>query len=247
MILYPAIDLHGGHCVRLRQGDPQAETVFGDDPAAMARRWVGLGACWLHVVNLDGALEDGAASARNLQALAAILASVAVPVQFGGGLRRLDDIERVLDLGVARVIVGTAAVRDSTLVGAALDRYGPQRIVAGIDARNGKVAIRGWQEMTAVEAVALGHELRGLGVERAVYTDIQRDGMLCGPNLGATAALARETGLAVIASGGIGRLADLEALSALASVGVEGAIVGQALYTGAVDLVAALALVGGGG
>lgn len=242
MIIFPAIDLRRGRCVRLRQGDPGAETVFGDGPAAIARRWVAQGASWLHVVNLDGALEDEHASAVNLQALGTILEDVAASVQFGGGLRTLDDVARVLDLGVSRVVLGTAAARNHPLVRSALARFGSERIVAGIDARDGLVTIRGWRETTRVGAADLGRELRELGIERAVYTDIQRDGMLTGPNLEAVAALASGTGLGIIASGGIGRLEDLRALRDLGSF-VEGAIVGQALYIGAIDLRGALDLV----
>ncbi len=241
MIIFPAIDLRGGRCVRLRQGDPAAQTVYGDDPAAMARRWEAEGAGWLHVVNLDGALGDGAAGAISLRALGEILAAVKVPVQYGGGLRVLDDVARVLDLGVQRVVLGTAAVSNPELVSAALERFGTGRIVAGIDAREGQVAIRGWREVTEVQALDLGLELRRLGIERAVYTDIGRDGMLSGPNLAALAVLADRTGLGVIASGGIAGLGDLQALGEIA--GVEGAIVGQALYTGAIDLREALELV----
>jgi phosphoribosylformimino-5-aminoimidazole carboxamide ribotide isomerase len=244
MILFPAIDLRRGRCVRLRQGDPEMETVYGDDPAAVARHWVAEGATWLHVVNLDGALEDAQAAAANLRALGAILQSVGVPVQFGGGLRTLDDLARALDMGVARVILGTAAVRDQALVSAAVARFGSGRIVAGIDARDGLVAIRGWRETTGVRATELGRELRSLGIERAVYTDIRRDGMLAGPNLAAIAALPDETGLRVIASGGIAHLEDLQALRALGEA-IEGAIIGQALYTGALNLRAALAQAGG--
>lgn len=242
MIIFPAIDLRGGRCVRLRQGDPQAETVFGDDPAAIARRWAAAGAAWLHVVNLDGALEDERASAVNVQALQAILRAVPVPVQFGGGLRTIDDVARVLDLGVSRAILGTAAVRDRDLVGQALARFGPERVLVAIDARDGKVAIRGWQETTELAAGELGRELYELGLGRVIYTDIARDGTLAGPNLPAVQALAAETGLGVIASGGVARLQDLQALAALGD-GIEGAIVGRALYTGAIDLQAALELV----
>lgn len=242
MIIYPAIDLRAGRCVRLRQGDPQAQTVYSEDPVAMAQHWAGLGAAWLHLVNLDGALEEADASACNLQALERILAAVAVPVQFGGGLRTIDAIARVLDMGATRIILGTAAVRDPALVETALARFGAPRIVAGIDAHAGQVAIRGWQERTTVDATTLGQALHRLGIERAVYTDIARDGMLSGPNITATAALARETGLRVIASGGISRLEDVQALAALEAEGIEGAIIGQALYTGAIDLPAALAV-----
>ena len=240
MILFPAIDLRGGRCVRLRQGDPQAETVFGDDPAAMARRWAGLGATWLHVVNLDGAFGDERAGAVNLRALRAILESVAIPVQFGGGLRTADDLARLFDMGVRRVILGTAIVDDPHLVADALARFGPERIVAGIDARDGHVAIRGWRHVTEVDAVALGCKLRDQGIQRVVYTDIARDGTLGGPNLEATARLARETGLRVIASGGISSLEELSALCQLEPDGIEGAIIGRALYTGAIELSEAL-------
>jgi phosphoribosylformimino-5-aminoimidazole carboxamide ribotide isomerase len=242
VILLPAIDLRRGRCVRLRQGDPAAETVFDDDPEAAAARWEAAGAGWLHVVNLDGALEDEQAGAANLSALAAILARVGVPVEFGGGLRSLDAVTRVVDMGVHRVVLGTAAVREPALVAAALARFGSARIVAGLDARGGLIAIRGWRETTGVRAIDLGRELRALGVERAVYTDIGRDGMLAGPNLPAVAALAAETGLGIIASGGIASLQDLEALLGLGEA-VEGAIIGQALYTGRIDLGAALELV----
>ncbi len=244
MIVFPAIDLRGGRCVRLRQGDPRAETVFGDDPAAIARSWAAQGASWLHVVNLDGALEDERASAVNLQALRTILAAVRIPVQFGGGLRSLDDVQQVLDLGVTRVVLGTVAIRDRPLVAAALARFGPDRIVAALDTRNGHVAIRGWQEKTDVRVLTLGRELHDLGVERAIYTDISRDGMLAGPDLEGVEALARESGLGIIASGGITYLRDLHALLGLGRA-VEGAIVGRALYTGTIDLPAALELVQG--
>jgi phosphoribosylformimino-5-aminoimidazole carboxamide ribotide isomerase len=244
VIIFPAIDLHGGRCVCLHQGDPEAETVFGDDPASIAERWAGEGAVWLHIVNLDGALEDEAASAINLQAVRSILQRVQVPVQFGGGLRTLADIQRVLDLGVSRVILGTAAVRSRSLVSSALRRFGVERIVAAIDARDGRVAIRGWRETTHIRAVILGRQLQELGIERAVYTDINRDGMLSGPNLAEVAGLAHATGLRVIASGGIARPDDLRALAGLGSL-VEGAIVGRALYTGAMDLRAALELAEG--
>lgn len=246
MIVFPAIDLRGGRCVRLRQGDPRAETIFGDDPAAMARRWEGYGAAWLHVVNLDGALEDERASAVNLEALRAILAAVSIPVQFGGGLRTLGDVERVLEMGVARAILGTAAVRDRGLVGQAVARFGAERVAVAIDARGGRVAVRGWQEVTAVEATTLACKLKELGLVRTVYTDIARDGTLAGPNLEAVRALAQQSGLKVIASGGIAHLKDLRALAGLGEA-VEGAIVGQALYTGSIDLWAAVQLVQEGG
>jgi len=242
MIIFPAIDLRGGRCVRLRQGDPQAETVFDDDPVAVARRWADYGAAWLHVVNLDGALEDERASAVNLQALEGILRAVSIAVQFGGGLRTLEDVGRVLDMGVARAILGTVAVRNPGLVGEAVARFGAERVAVAIDAHGGKVAIRGWREVTDVEAAALGRQLRELGLMRAVYTDIARDGTLAGPNLEAVRSLAEGSGLKVIASGGVAQLSDLRALASLGEA-IEGVIVGQALYTGAIDLRAALRMV----
>ena len=242
MILFPAIDLRHGRVVRLRRGDPNAETVFGDDPAAIAQRWATEGATWLHVVNLDGALEEEQASALNLAALERIVATVPIPIQFGGGLRSLDAVARVLEMGVTRVVLGTVALRDPRLMDEALQRYGAERIVAGLDAREGRVAIRGWQETTPVLAVEWARRLRDQGVQRAIYTDIGRDGMLSGPDLDGLTSIAQESGLRLIASGGIARLQDLQALQALGSW-LEGAILGQALYTGAIALPAALSLV----
>jgi phosphoribosylformimino-5-aminoimidazole carboxamide ribotide isomerase len=235
MIIYPAIDLRHGRCVRLVQGDPRAETVVGDDPAAIARRWVGLGAAWLHVVNLDGAFgEEGSA---NAVALHAILAAVEAPIQFGGGLRSMADIEAALALGVARVVVGTAAIADPDLLRRALGRWGSERVAVGIDARDGIVATHGWQQSSGVSALDLARRMQALGVTRVVYTDIGRDGTLTGVNAAACAALAAATGLAVIASGGVASLDDIRRVKAVEADGVEGVIVGKALYAGQVDLV----------
>lgn len=267
MIIYPAIDLRRGRCVRLRQGDPNAETVFGDDPAAMARYWVTQGAQWLHVVNLDGALgasqhqlnalhrpatiliqHPGMASPEtpdqelrrelpvNLQRLREIRGAVTAPIQFGGGLRTLEDIQLALELGADRVVLGTVAVDDPGMVAEALRRWGAERIVVGIDAREGKVATHGWQETSAVDAVDLGHRMAALGVERVVYTDISRDGMLSGVNVDATVRFGDVTGLKVIASGGVAGLGDIEGLKAHEHYNVEGVIVGQAIYTGQLSL-----------
>lgn len=255
MILFPAIDLRRGRCVRLRQGQADQETVYGDDPAAMARRWVKEGAAWLHVVNLDGAFGEGGtlptgsrpgaetqsigARPINLQRLAEIRAAVpGTPVQFGGGVRTLDDIQTALDLGATRVVLGTVAVRQPELVVQALRRFGAARIVVGIDARDGQVATHGWQQTSAITAQALGREMRLRGVTHVVYTDIARDGMLSGVNIDATAALAAATGLQVIASGGVASVNDITRLKA--REGIAGVIVGQALYTGAVSLPEAL-------
>jgi len=238
MIIYPAIDLRRGRCVRLVQGDPDAETVVSDDPAATARRWAGLGAEWLHVVNLDGAFGDEASA--NATALRDILAAVNVPVQFGGGLRTLADIEAALALGVARVVVGTVAVTNPGLMGEALARFGSERVALAIDARDGLVATHGWRQLSGVTAVSLALQMKRLGVTRVVYTDIARDGTLTGVNAVACAALAAASGLAVIASGGVASLEDVRRVKAVEASGVEGIIIGKALYAGQVDLVQAL-------
>ncbi|HEX9114919.1 MAG TPA: 1-(5-phosphoribosyl)-5-[(5-phosphoribosylamino)methylideneamino]imidazole-4-carboxamide isomerase [Anaerolineae bacterium] len=245
MIVYPAIDLRGGQVVRLRQGDPQAQTVYGSDPAGVARRWADQGAQWLHVVNLDGAFGEADREPVNLRRLAEIRAAVDLPIQFGGGVRSLDDIARALALGATRVVLGTAAVRDPQMVAEAVTRFGGECIVAGIDARGGLVAIAGWQETAAVTAADLARQMADLGVPRAVYTDISRDGTLAGANVETTAALAQASGLRLIASGGVAGLPDIVALAARASAGIEGVIVGQALYTGAIDLREAIAAAGG--
>lgn len=246
MLLFPAIDLHHGRCVRLRQGDPAAETVFGDDPTAIARRWAEMGAEWLHIVNLDGAFGEAGRSGDdrpvNLQRLAEIRAAVGLPIQFGGGLRRLGDIELALDLGATRVVLGTAAVRDPGLVVAALQQFGARQIVVGIDARDGYVATHGWKQTSDLKATTLARVLAETGLRRVVYTDIGRDGMLAGVNLAATVELARSSGLGVIASGGVSGLADIEALAGHEADGIEGVVIGQALYTGALDLGQALAV-----
>jgi phosphoribosylformimino-5-aminoimidazole carboxamide ribotide isomerase len=255
MIVFPAIDLREGRCVRLVQGEPDAETVYGEDPVAVARRWVAAGTEWLHIVNLDGALAGGLQADAstdserdssqerlplNLCRLRDIAAETTVSIQFGGGLRTLEDIELVLSLGASRVILGTIAVRQPEWVSEALDRFGPERIVVGIDARNGLVATQGWQEMSRTAVVELGRQMQQRGVRTVIYTDIQRDGMLSGVNVSATATLAMQTGLCVIAAGGVATLEDIYALRAVESSGVAGVVIGKALYTGAVDLAKAL-------
>ena len=238
MIIYPAIDLRGGRCVRLQRGDFAAETVFAEDPVQMALRWVAEGASWLHIVNLDGAL--GLEGACNLEALRRILSAVSVPIQFGGGLRTLADVARALELGAARVVLSTVAVREPELVREAVARFGAERVVAGIDARDGFVAVHGWQETSALDALTVARRMADCGVMRIVYTDISRDGMLTGANVAATAELARASGLRIIASGGVASLDDIRALAERAPEGIEGVIVGQALYTGAFTLADAL-------
>lgn len=242
MIIFPAIDLRQGRCVRLRQGDPNAETVYGDDPAWMAAHWVAQGASWLHIVNLDGALGDQAADAPNLRCLREISRVVTVPIQFGGGLRSLDDIAFALSQGACRVVLGTVAVTDPALVAEAIRRFGVESIVAGLDARAGRVATHGWQADSGELILSAAQRLGGLGVSRLVVTDIARDGMLTGVDVAAAAGLARRTGLQVIASGGVRGLDDIRQLKAVEGDGIEGVIVGQAIYTGALDLRQAIAI-----
>lgn len=236
MEVIPAIDLRDGRCVRLYQGDYARETVFADDPVAMAQRWQAAGAVRLHVVDLDGA---AAGRPVNGDVVRRIVAAVSIPVQLGGGLRTLADIAAALEAGVARAILGTAAIEDEALLEEACRRYG-DAIAVAIDARGGVVAVRGWREATTVEAVVLASRVIELGARRLIYTDVLRDGTLTGPNVEATAALVAAVPVPVIASGGVSSLDDLRRLAA---VGVEGAIVGQALYTGAIDLAEAIAAV----
>ena len=276
MRIYPAIDLRKGRCVRLRRGDPNAETVFSDNPAQMARHWESLGAEWLHVVNLDGAFGgssdfhpkvqrlspdalDGRKSSGeteqglepredaddsgpeknlpiNLQRLIQIRQAVDIPIQFTGGLRSVEDIELAFSLGADRIILGTAAVRDPELVRIALKRWGVSRVVVGLDAKDGMVATHGWQKVSQVSAVDLGHRMAALGVKLALFTDISRDGLLSGVNVQSTATLADLTGMQVIASGGVAGLDDIHALKRHEHYGIDGVIIGQALYTNALEL-----------
>ena len=238
MIIYPAIDIRGGRCVRLTEGRFDAETVFADDPAEMALKWAGLGAEFLHLVDLDGVL---AGEGRNLPVIERILKSVSIPVQLGGGIRNLETIEKLLSLGVTRLILGSAAVKNPQLVEEACKKY-PGHIAVGIDAKNGDVAIEGWGKGSGVAATELAKKMAAYGVETIIYTDISRDGMLSGVNVEATAALARACGVPIIASGGVASLEDIRRVKAVESDGVQGCIIGKAIYTGAVDLKAALAL-----
>ncbi len=226
--------------MRLVQGDPHAETVVSDDPVGTARRWVSLGAEWLHVVNLDGALGDTARAGKNVEALGTILAAVNVPIQFGGGLRAVADIEAALALGVARVVIGTSAITNPSLVQEMLTRFGAERVALAIDARDGQIATHGWQQLSETTANTLALQMKALGVTRVVYTDITRDGTLTGVNAAACAALATESGLAVIASGGVASLEDVHRVKEVAESGVEGLIIGKALYAGEIDLSTAL-------
>jgi len=238
VILYPAIDLKGGKCVRLLRGDMQAATVFNDDPAAQARAFAAQGFAWLHVVDLDGAFAGAAVNAAAVQA---ILAATALPVQLGGGIRDLGAIEAWLSRGVRRVILGTVALTDPALVKAACKAH-PGRVVVGIDARGGKVAVEGWAKVSTMDAAELALRFEDAGVSAIVYTDIDRDGALAGVNVEATAALARRLKTPVIASGGVASLEDLRALRRHESDGIAGVICGRALYDGRIDPAAALAL-----
>jgi phosphoribosylformimino-5-aminoimidazole carboxamide ribotide isomerase len=239
MILYPAIDLKEGQCVRLLRGEMSQATVFNDDPAAQARRFVAAGCRHLHVVDLDGAV---AGKPMNAAAVAAIIAVAGVPVQLGGGIRERATVDAWLARGVARVILGTAAVANPDLVREACRAY-PGRIVVGIDARDGRVAVEGWTKASARDALDLALAFEDAGVAAIVYTDIERDGALAGVNVEATAALARALSTPVIASGGVASLADLRALKAREPDGISGVICGRALYDGRIDLAAALQVV----
>ncbi|HFQ16048.1 MAG TPA: 1-(5-phosphoribosyl)-5-[(5-phosphoribosylamino)methylideneamino]imidazole-4-carboxamide isomerase [Rhodobacteraceae bacterium] len=237
MILYPAIDLKDGKCVRLVQGEMERATVFSDSPASQARAFADAGCQWLHLVDLNGAF---AGTPVNGAAVEAILAAIRIPAQLGGGIRDMATIERWLERGLARVILGTVAVEQPQLVREAARAF-PGQVAVGIDARDGRVATRGWAEVTDVDATELARSFEDAGVAAIIYTDILRDGAMQGPNVAATAALARAVSIPVIASGGVASLDDLRALRDCGA-GLNGAISGRALYDGAIDLAAALAL-----
>lgn len=241
MLVIPAVDLREGKCVRLVEGRLDKETVYSDEPAAMAALWQSQGARMLHVVDLDGAF---AGAPKNLDVLREILSAVEIPVQVGGGIRSMETIELLLDMGVNRVILGTAAILDPGLVSEACRKY-QEAILVGIDGRNGQVAIEGWGLTVEKETVELALEMKNLGVKRVVFTDIRRDGTLQGPNLEATGQLAKKTGLKVVASGGVTTLNDLRSIRDMESLGVDSVIMGKALYSGAINLREALAVADG--
>ena len=239
MLLIPAIDLKDGHCVRLKQGDMDQSTTFGEDPAAMARKWVDAGARRLHLVDLNGAF---AGKPKNYAAIQAILKEVGddIPVQLGGGIRDLDTIEKYIDGGLRYVIIGTAAVKNPGFLKDACTAFGGH-IIVGLDAKDGKVATDGWSKLTGHEVADLGKKFQDWGVESIIYTDIGRDGMLSGINIDATVKLAQALTIPVIASGGLGSMQDIERLCAVESEGVEGVICGRAIYSGDLDFAAAQA------
>lgn len=238
MIIIPAIDLREGKCVRLVEGRIDRETIYSNDPVAMAHLWESQGAQWLHVVDLDGAF---AGRLKNLEIIKEIVASVNIPVQVGGGIREMSIIEELLSIGARRVILGTVAIINPDLVAEACAKYG-EAIAVSIDARDGKVAIEGWGVTAEKDVLELAGEIKKMGIRRLVFTDICRDGTLKGPNLKAVERVAQTTGLKVIAAGGISVLDDIYALLDIESAGVEAVIMGKALYAGSITLKEALAV-----
>ncbi|MFZ2089678.1 MAG: 1-(5-phosphoribosyl)-5-[(5-phosphoribosylamino)methylideneamino]imidazole-4-carboxamide isomerase [Desulfobaccales bacterium] len=232
MIIFPAIDIRGGRCVRLVQGRADQETVYGHDPAAMGQRWQAEGAAWLHVVDLDGAFG---ARPKNLEVIRRLRKNVAIPIQLGGGIRSLDTMAAYIDEGIDRLILGTVILKDPDLVSKALTAY-PGRIALGLDAKNGLLAVEGWTETTSRTAAEVARELAPLNPAAIIYTDISRDGVKRGVNLEATRALAQAVDTPVIASGGVSSLDDIKALLPLEPLGVIGVITGKALYDGNLDL-----------
>ena len=236
MIVIPAVDIKEGKCVRLYQGRMEAETVFSDDPAAMAKRWEDEGAEIIHVIDLDGAVEK---SPQNLDSIKKIIHSVNVPIQVGGGIRNEATVRMFLDLGIKKVIIGTEAIKNPKFVKDACDAF-PNKIVVGIDARNGLVAIEGWTKTTRTKAVDLAKKFEDCGVAAINFTDIHRDGMQTGPNIDETRRLAEAVSIPVIASGGVSKIEDIKNLMSLKEVGVVGVITGRALYSGSLNLRAAI-------
>lgn len=238
MIIFPAIDIRGGRCVRLTEGRFDKETVFADNPVDIVERWTKAGAEYLHVVDLDGAL---AGTSRNLDAIQNILEHANIPVQVGGGIRTLKNMEQLLSLGVTRVILGSVAVKNPALVKEACAKF-PGQIVVGIDAKDGEAAVEGWSVRGGMQALELAKKMSQAGVEHIVFTDIARDGNLSGVNVEATAQMAMHSDVKIIASGGVSSLEDIIKLKKYEDLGIEGCIIGKAIYTGAVDLAEALAV-----
>lgn len=241
MIILPAIDLKEGKCVRLEQGLMDRDTVYNENPGAQARIWQEQGGELLHIVDLDGAF---AGVPKNREAIKAIIDAIDIPSELGGGIRDMQTIEAYLELGIDRVILGTVAKENPALVEEACKKY-PGKIVVGIDAKSGLVAVRGWADVTEKKATEMAKEMEGFGVEAIIYTDIARDGMMQGPNIEATRVLAESISIPVIASGGLSTLDDIRRLMAIESSGVTGVITGKAIYSGAIDLREAVALTKG--
>lgn len=234
MIIYPAIDIRGGKVVRLREGDPQRQITFGDDPVAAAQRWLEEGAAWIHMVNLDGAFAQANDNGVILEQVARLNGKI----QFGGGIRSLDDVKRALEAGASRVILGTAVIEQPEIVRHAVQQWGAERICVALDARDGRVTTRGWQQTTEYTPAELGRQMAAYGVRHVLFTDVSRDGGLGGSNVDATIALGRNTGLNVIASGGVSTTDEIGLLAR--SGAVAGAVIGMALYEGRLTLKQAL-------
>jgi phosphoribosylformimino-5-aminoimidazole carboxamide ribotide isomerase len=240
MIIYPAIDLRGGQVVRLREGDPSRQTTFSDNPLEVARNWIDQGATWLHIVNLDGAFDQQSDNLRVLD----LIATLGTPVQFGGGLRSLDAVKQAFDTGASRVVLGTAAVENPSFAAELTAIYGIERVAVALDSRDNKVTVRGWQHKTEVTPIEVGQTFASMGIRHALFTDVSQDGSLAGANLEATVALAQETGLSIIASGGITTADELRRLAEHGDL-IGGAVIGMALYQGQITLAEALAAVTG--
>ena len=236
MKLYPAIDIKNGQCVRLRQGKFDDVIIYSNNPVDIAKEWEACGASFIHLVDLDGALCGHAVNAEVIRKIAS---TVNIPVEVGGGIRNIKDIEDVLALGVSRVIIGTKAVENPNFIKEAVDKFGADKIGAGVDAKDGLVAIHGWEKVSNIKAVDLCMEMKKLGIKTIIYTDISKDGMLSGPNVYQTKLLSVQTGLDIIASGGVSGLKDLELVD---EAGIHGAIIGKALYEKKIDLRQAVAM-----
>lgn len=239
MLIIPAIDLKEGKCVRLEQGLMDKATIYSEDPATTAKHWEAQGAELLHVVDLDGAF---AGAPRNLPAIIAIRNAIKIPIEVGGGIRDLDTIRKLVSIGIDKIILGTAAIKDPSFVQAACSEF-PGKIIVGIDAKDGLVAIKGWAEVTKVKAIDLAKQMQDHGVIAIIYTDIKRDGMLSGPNIEATRDLAKALHIPVIASGGVHTMKDVENLLAVRHAGITGVITGKAIYSGSLDLKEAITFI----
>jgi len=234
VIIIPAIDLKDGKCVRLLQGKQEEVTVYSDDPAAMAKHWVSLGAELLHVVDLDGAFTG---EQKNFDKIKAVRNAIDIPIEIGGGIRDIERIEKLVSLGVDRVIIGTSAAKHPEMVRRACEKF-PDQVLVGIDAKGGKVAVKGWVEVTELDAIEFARKMQEVGVAGIIYTDISRDGMLVGPNIDAMSMMVRSVNIPVIASGGVSRIDDIRSLKQIKNLW--GVITGKALYEGALDLKQAL-------